>query len=244
MANELTPWWERALIKGGVKLGDYLNSRPFMRDSDIQTPGQLADGLAQSMLRDVYGIDPETGQAGIPGVGFGGITAKLFHGGTLGNKPQGMLWGSEGPDLANLYADMRKARGDAPAVYPYSATYDAPFDADVLPGTVTIGAFANEMAQQARNAGRDIDLKSLAKDVARLKSIAKAEEAGPHFARHDFWYRPSDYFGAEGERILRGLFEKAGFDSVSLTERGNKTIGVLRPEHQAEAIGGTRLFQK
>jgi nucleotide-binding universal stress UspA family protein len=70
---------------------------------------------------------------------------------------EGTFWASRNPSLASEYAfhhgSPHRGVGDA-SVLPVNSRSKAAFDADQLPKTVTAGTFLNEIAAQAKAAGR------------------------------------------------------------------------------------------
>jgi hypothetical protein len=132
---------------------------------------------------------------------------------------------------ADLDVAINQAKGSIVKenVMPLKGRPGVSFDADVLPKTVKADSFANELMKQARNNGVDVD-SAKAKDLlGRIKQGAKAEESGPSYSRHDFWYAPQDAFGEDGAKALSELMELTGFDSIKMMEQGSETIGMLNP---------------
>ncbi len=140
-----------------------------------------------------------------------------------------IAWISKSPELANEYAYMRGQLGGDPNVIPLMGRTENIFDADKLPKTVTAGKFFDEALAQAKAQGRDIDMERAKSLLARVKEGAKTEESGPHYQRHDFWYRPADYFGKEGGEAITKLMDDLGFGGIKMMEKGSETIGIRDP---------------
>jgi hypothetical protein len=172
---------------------------------------------------------------------------------------KGITWSSESPELANKYAAMRGDMGGDDVVYPIRTKTGESFDADTMPKKVTVDSFANELMVQARKAGRKVDMPKAKEQLAKIRAASAREEevmarygdefddklkrykvgffgeprgvarVNPEFDRHSFWFEPESYFGEDGAQAIRDLMRLAGFDSIKMTERGAKTIGVLDP---------------
>lgn len=151
-----------------------------------------------------------------------------------------MSWVSHEQHLANEYADYRGAwSAGNPNVVPVYAKSNKPFDADVLPsGSVTIGQFFSELLKQS-HPERSVELKA---HMDLLKSGAREEESGPYYSAKDFWHEPNVHFGSDGEHTIHSALKTAGFDSISYTEDGHKTLGLLRPNQLKSAIGNNGKF--
>jgi len=154
---------------------------------------------------------------------------------------EGTFWASRNPSLASEYAfhhgSPHRGVGDA-SVLPVNSRSKAAFDADQLPKTVTAGTFLNEIAAQAKAAGRPLSSADQAKGMAALQRVrkgAKTEESGPHYNRHDFWYGAREMFGEDGEAAIREIMDMAGFDAIKMREGGGPTLGVLDPARQVRS---------
>lgn len=167
-----------------------------------------------------------------------GFDVDGYHGtgGSDISEMKGTTWISETPALANEYAAMRgNMAGDfVGQVMPLKGKTGAVFNADSLPKTVTINHMLNEVLQQANDAGRKLSDEQRDRAGKLLEVVRKAaarEEAGPAFRRHDFWYESESLFGKDGAAAIKEIFDIGGFDSVSMKEAGQNTIGILDPKN-------------
>lgn len=164
-----------------------------------------------------------------------GMPLVLFHG-TSAARPRFRgftTWASTVPDLATQYSELRGLDGSEPLVVPLMMRAESTFDADRLPDCLTIADFVQELAAQGVDRGSlegstgenlTAELRSMAQELWRL---ARVEESGPHYSRHNFWHEPECFFGQEGALIIREIFNRCGFDSISMHEQGHLTYGVL-----------------
>lgn len=164
-----------------------------------------------------------------------GMPLVLFHGTSAGRpRFRGFTtWASTVPDLATQYSELRGLDGSEPLVVPLMMRAESTFDADRLPDCLTIADFVQELAAQGVDRGSlegstgenlTAELRSMAQELWRL---ARVEESGPHYSRHNFWHEPECFFGQEGALIIREIFNQCGFDSISMHEQGHLTYGVL-----------------
>ncbi len=164
-----------------------------------------------------------------------GMPLVLFHGTSVGRPPfRGFTtWASTVPELATQYAELRGLDGSRPLVVPLMMKAESTFDANRLTECLTVEDFVQELAIQGAERGSlgtspgetlTSDLQSMALDLRRL---ARVEESGPHYSRHNFWHEPESFFGKEGALLIREIFSRCGFDSISMHEQGLLTYGVL-----------------
>jgi hypothetical protein len=159
-----------------------------------------------------------------------GVTESGYHGtGADIGSFNGMTWMSDSPRLANDYAAMRGMEGGSDNVMPLMMRPGQTFEADALPRTVTVGDMVNELLEQANAAGRSFDEPRIKKLLDSVRAAARREESGPHYGRHDFWNNSETMFGRDGAKALHDLFDELGFNSVRMTEGGERTIGVFNP---------------
>jgi hypothetical protein len=159
-----------------------------------------------------------------------GVTESGYHGtGADIGSFNGMTWMSDSPRLANDYAAMRGMEGGSDNVMPLMMRPGQTFEADALPRTVTVGDMVNELLEQANAAGRTFDEPRVKEILDNVRAAAKRQESGPHYGRHDFWNNSEMMFGRDGAKALRDLFDELGFNSVRMTEGGERTIGVFNP---------------
>ena len=64
----------------------------------------------------------------------------------------------------------------------------------------------------------------------------RAARVNQKFDRHNFWFEPEEIFGEGGAQAIRDLMRLAGFDSIKMTEQGQKTIGILNPKNIRSSI--------
>lgn len=147
-----------------------------------------------------------------------------------------LIWGSMKPELASDYAEMRQAWYDGQAnVLPLFMRIVHPFDADVLPGSVTIREIIYAMQSQAPNTLPSTDYVD-AFDL--LQAGRQREESGPHYSTHDFWLNGRDLFGNDGAAAFMNLFHDAGFDGIKMHEGGHLTYGAVSA-HQVKSVFNT-----
>lgn len=171
-----------------------------------------------------------------------GMPLVLFHGTSAGRpRFRGFTtWASTVPELATQYSELRGLDGSEPLVVPLMMRAESSLNADRLPECLTVGDFVQEMAIQGAerrslegSTGEILtaDLQSTAHDLqsmaSELRRLARVEESGPHYSRHNFWHEPECFFGQEGALIIREIFNRCGFDSISMHEQGHLTYGVL-----------------
>lgn len=153
---------------------------------------------------------------------------------------KGMVWGSVGKDLPQDYAAMRaEFNGGNASIMPLYLRIIKPFNADLLPKTVTISDVFNSMFEQAGyNEGNISD--SLINKMQPLWDTvndARHEEgSGPHYNRHDFWNETSMLFGRKGSDAIKQAFVTLGFDGVQMMEGGELTFGAFEPSQAKSAF--------
>lgn len=160
----------------------------------------------------------------------------LYHGtGTTFDKFRGMTWASERPELASDYADMRSSQNNEEGgnVIPVRMNITNPFNADVLPKTVTIKSFTDALC--GPNPAPEV--KEL---IDQIRQSARREESGPYYNCHDFWYDPVSLFGNDGAAAIQQLFMMHGYDGVKFTERGHLTYGAFNPDQVSFALSERR----
>lgn len=164
-----------------------------------------------------------------------GLLAVLFHGTSADRKPfHGFTsWASQTPELAQEYAEMRAHNGSSqPLVIPVNLKFEHCFDANQLPDPVTVPSFIENLKQQyLMRCWQSDKANSLEVEFAeakeRLKALARREESGPYFSKHNFWHEPECFFGNDGAALLRDLFRLTKFDAITLKELGHTTYGVF-----------------
>jgi hypothetical protein len=169
-------------------------------------------------------------------MGFGEVS---YHGtGADIDEFKGITWSSESPELANAYAAMRGYMGGDDVVYPIRIKPGESFDADKLPKRITVNLFANELMAQALKAGRKVDMPKARGQLAKIRAALADFDFHHrhHFDRHNFWFKPESYFGEDGAQSIRDLIRLTGFDSIKMTEKGAKTIGILNPKNIRSSI--------
>lgn len=154
----------------------------------------------------------------------------------------------KGSILADDYAQLRQdyvspGQGDRALIMPVYLSARAPFDADRLPhGSSKVIDLRDELVRQAEQAGREVDLQLVASLVKTITKSAKAEESGPYYNSHNFWFDSASLFGGAGAAALSQLYAHCGFDSIKVTENGHMTVGVFEPSQVKSAIGNTGLY--
>lgn len=154
----------------------------------------------------------------------------------------------KGSILADDYAQLRQdyvspGQGDRALIMPVYLSARAPFDADRLPqGSSKVIDLRDELVRQAEQAGREVDLQLVASLVKTITKSAKAEESGPYYNSHNFWFDSASLFGGAGAAALGQLYAHCGFDSIKVTESGHMTVGVFEPSQVKSAIGNTGLY--
>lgn len=164
-----------------------------------------------------------------------GLSAVYFHGTSTDRKKfcGFTSWASQTPELAQEYADMRAENGASkPLVIPVHLKFEHCFDANQLPDPVTITDFIEAMEKQyMMRCGQSDDANSLGAKFAEaqtsLKALARREESGPYYSKHNFWHEPECFFGNEGAALLKDLFRLTEFDAITLKEHGQITYGVF-----------------
>ena len=181
-------------------------------------------------------MDEQNRMARAEGLGF---DFDGFHGtgGKDISEMSGMTWMSESPRLANEYAAMRANSSDGMAsqIMPLKARTGNVFNAGFLPKSVTINHMMNEVLDQAQNnLGRtfsDGEMDKARKLLGTIRKAAVREESGPNYSRHDFWNDSESIFGKDGAKAIKEIFRMSGFDSISMREGGENTIGILNPSN-------------
>jgi len=64
----------------------------------------------------------------------------------------------------------------------------------------------------------------------------RAARVNQKFDIQNFWFEPEEIFGEGGAQAIRDLMRLAGFDSIKMTEQGQKTIGILNPKNIRSSI--------
>jgi hypothetical protein len=151
------------------------------------------------------------------------------------------IWLSKSPHLANAYAGHRGAynKKASPNVIPLYAKTKSHFDADKLPNSVTVNRFYSELHNQSNKPEHTEEL-----NAHRISTIqaGKEEGSGPQYSKKDFWHRSSELFGSKGHDAINKSLHLAGFDSISHTESGDDTIGLLHPSQVKSAVGNSGEF--
>ena len=140
-----------------------------------------------------------------------------------------VFWVSTTPSLANQYALLREdiSKGNATVMQTWISAKRS-FDADKLDRTLKIGPFLMELAKQSEEiTGVKPSDDEMREALQMLRSGAYTEESGPWYGPQDFWFNPHERFGRDASLTLMKLYEKLGFDSISSTEEGELTIGIL-----------------
>jgi hypothetical protein len=207
---------------------DQRRARPPWETQDVPDDLQIVrmggDGPQMSLPMDEASRMARKRDTGFSDDGYHGTGADI-------GSFRGMTWMSDSPKLANDYAAMRGMEGGSGNIMPLTMRPGQAFEADSLPRTVTVGDMANELLEQANAAGRKFDEPRVSDLIGRIRDAARREESGPHYGRHDFWNNSEVMFGRDGAQSLRELFEELGFDSVRMTEGGERTMGVFNPSN-------------
>lgn len=165
-----------------------------------------------------------------------GLPVVLFHGTSADRKPfHGFTsWASQTPELAQEYAEMRANNGASePLVIPVNLKFEHCFDANQLPDPVTITSFIDNLKQQyllrcGHLPTQENCLEAQFSEAQKnLKALARREESGPYYSKHNFWHEPECFFGNDGAALLRELFRLTKFDAITLREHGQITYGVF-----------------
>jgi len=160
-------------------------------------------------------------------------TSRPYLHGTAADFPafRGDVWASEGTELPREYSSARMhMTGGDETTYPLAMRAGNSFEADKLPRTITVGDFANEVLEQSPvMANGNFDADGLSGRIDAIRAAARQEESGPHYGRHNFWNYPSELFGSKGADEISGLMDDLNFDSYRMTEGGERTLGVRRP---------------
>ena len=142
-------------------------------------------------------------------------------------------WFALKPRLAEDYAQMRDEYGQrggqsSANVIPAFIRSLRPFDADKLSkGANSINEFVSELLNQTSDAGRPVDIDRVSGLTQVLRDGRLQEESGPYFSPWNFWMDPETYFGRKGADAIKSIFKQLGFDSITFTEEGLATVGVL-----------------
>ena len=167
---------------------------------------------------------------------------QVFYHGTTGDIQQfssGIAWFSKLTSLANDYADYRMGMdGNAPGnVVPVYLKSAKQFNADVLPRSCKITQFFSALLNQS-----GVDPAKLKPYMEVVRNGALEEESGPHYSIQDFWYHSSSYFGSDGAMAITSAFKVCGFDSITYTEGGHETVGVMSATQVKSAVGNRGTF--
>ena len=174
----------------------------------------------------------------------------VYHG-TVGNfdsfNPIRAIWASTTPELANEYAEFSaeyrsKEKGVGASVIPLYMKAEQIFEADNLPRYVRVKSFISEVAKQAKENGVDVNDEYVEQTISRLRILARQEESGPDYAKHDFWLNASSMFGVEGKQIVQDFMSDMKFDGIVSTELDHTTYGVFKPNQVKSAIGNSGAF--
>lgn len=167
----------------------------------------------------------------------------VYHGTSADIKSfRGMVWASTNTELPAEYAymsDMNRNQNAHPNIIPLYMRIVRPFNADLgLSKTVTINEFMDAVLEQATDQGFDLTpaiTKYAQKLLYLIRRSAYREESGPHYDRHDFWLEPWMYFGRDGTKAIKKMFDICGYDGVKMLEGGEVTYGVFNP-NQVKSI--------
>ena len=141
---------------------------------------------------------------------------------------------------------MRAHNGSSePLIIPVNLKFEHCFDANQLPDPVTVTSFIENLKQQHLMRSSQSDkANSLEVEFAqakeRLKALARREESGPYYSKHNFWHEPECFFGNDGAAILRDLFRLTGYDAITLKELGHTTYGVFDKSQILEHVASSR----
>jgi len=140
------------------------------------------------------------------------------------------IWTTD-PHLAFDYAYFRhqQQQNTGANIIPVFIRAIHTFNADLLPKTVTVGSFFSEAINQSPN--HTFDKQHANTLLKTVKQGAVQEESGPHYSTHDLWHDTLSFFGKAGSKAIFDLLHLLGFDSISLTENGHHTVGVLDPKN-------------
>lgn len=157
------------------------------------------------------------------------------------------IWASTTPELANEYAEFSaeyrsREKGVGASVIPLYMKADQIFEADNLPRYVRVRDFVAEVAKQAKENGIDVNSDYVDSTITKLRTLARQEESGPDYNKHDFWLNASSMFGIEGKQIIQDFISEMKFDGIVSTELGHTTYGVFRPDQVKSAIGNSGAF--
>lgn len=157
------------------------------------------------------------------------------------------IWASTTPELANEYAEFSaeyrsRDKGVGASVIPLYMQADQIFEADNLPRYVRVRDFVTEVAKQAKENGIDVNSDYVESTITKLRTLARQEESGPDYNKHDFWLNASSMFGIEGKQIIQDFISEMKFDGIVSTELGHTTYGVFRPNQVKSAIGNSGAF--
>lgn len=204
--------------------------RKFIEMGGLNNPG------------DTPAIEPlETNEHGKPIRAENGLTAVLFHGtsakeeNSIRSKNRFSSWASVSKELAQQYAEMRAMDGSEEKIIAMGIRSKEIFDANKLPETLTVRDFIREVHLQAKR----IPTVDLDQAQRRLGILAKQEESGPHYSRHNFWHEPDTFFGQDGAAIIKETLLSCGFNTITMIEQGVQTYGALNFE-QIELIECTQ----
>ncbi len=215
---------------------DVLDRTKMLERDGVTLGANKSPTAATAGLLSRLPMDEQSRMARAEGLGF---DFDGFHGtgGKDISEMSGMTWMSESPRLANEYAAMRAISSDGMAsqIMPLKARTGNVFNADFLPKSVTVNQMMNEVLDQAENnLGRtfsDGEMNKARKLLGTIRKAAVREESGPNYSRHDFWNDSESIFGKDGAKAIKEIFRMSGFDSISMREGGENTIGILNPSN-------------
>lgn len=146
----------------------------------------------------------------------GRFASKMYRGHGKGSSTTGALtWVTPDKDTAKGYADHREDGVVSELDVEMKNTFDAGHDTRKL----TPSKFAIEVLTKAKAAGLVDDKTALA-----LRSEFMKDQPKEEVAVHSLWA------DEEGKARVSKLLSGAGFDSVSLTEQGKPTYGLLKKQ--------------
>ena len=99
-------------------------------------------------------------------------------------------------------------------------------------------AFAREDEESIMQIVNDEQIRAKYGDefVESFAGERRVERVKQNFDRHNFWFGAEEIFGEDGAQAIRDLIRLTGFDSIKMTEKGAKTIGILNPKNIRSSI--------
>lgn len=225
-------------VKSVFNLGSFDRSQGDIRLSSVEALKPAKDSVtANQAFAAWFGESIARHPSGEPIVYFHGARTEF----TSFSTP--ISWAASSPDLANQYAELGRGVQEAsPQLLPVYIKSTSPFDADAAGPVTRITEFCNLAWRQAEKNGQSFAHSSASQLIGEIRASAHDLETGPYYRTEEFWHHPERMFGNRGAAAVKELLMVMGFDSISFTEQGHKTLGVFQPNQLKSAIGNSGTY--